>query len=398
MKTRLFVLGIIAASIALATWLAGAQTAGKEITYANQVSRLVQKRCQSCHRDDGVAPFALLSYEQIKGHAKTMRESVLAKRMPPWHADPRYGKFLNDRSLQHDEIDTLVAWIDGGMKKGDDKDLPPPATFPTGWSIGKPDVVITMPNEFSVPAEGVLPYKKFTVDPGFTEDKWIERAEARPGSKTVHHILVYIITPGVPTYDGMGNTTVLCGTAPGDMPTIYKPGLATKIPAGSKLLFEIHYTPNGKPDSDRSCIGLLFAKQPPKHEVKKNILVKLNIRIPPNDPNHGEESWFMFPSDIRALSFMPHMHVRGKSWEYEVIHPDGRKETLLSVPRFDFNWQSIYRFAEPVLIPKGAKLHCVAHWDNSANNRNNPDPNKLVTYGEQTWDEMMNGWIDYVVE
>jgi mono/diheme cytochrome c family protein/thiol-disulfide isomerase/thioredoxin len=374
------------------------KNAAAPITYSNQVARIMQKRCQSCHRAEGAAPFALGEYEQAKAWAKTIKEAVEARRMPPWHADPRYGKFLNDRSLPQEERETLLAWVESGAPEGDRRDLPPPVTFPKGWSIGEPDLVVRMPEEFPVPAEGVLPYKQFVVDPGFKEDMWVQRAEAKPGCSAVHHIILYAQKPGRPVYDLLGNTSMVCGQAPGDLAMILAPGYAKKIPAGSRLLFEIHYTPNGKPQRDRSSVALVFAKQPPKHEVRSNILANLDFRIPPGEPNHREEKSFSFPSAIRVVSFMPHMHLRGKSWEYRVLYADGRSETLLSVPRYDFNWQSFYHFAEPPLIPRGAKLQCIAHWDNSKDNPANPDPTKEVTFGLQTFEEMMNGWMEYVVE
>jgi mono/diheme cytochrome c family protein len=371
--------------------------ASKEITYSRQVARIIQRRCQSCHHPDAVAPFALTTYEQAKTWSKTIRQVVATRRMPPWHADPRYGHFTNDRSLTQAEIDTLVSWVDHGAPQGSKRDLPPPASFPTGWTIGKPDAVIRMPEDFVVPAEGVIDYQRFTVPTPFKDDVWVERCEAKPGCRAVHHILVYVLQPGKPLYDLAGNNSVLCGTAPGDMPTIFSPGMAKKIPAGASLLFEVHYTPTGKVERDRSSVGVIFAKQPPKQEVKTNILVKQGIRIPPGESNHREEQTFSFPQDIRVISFMPHMHIRGSSWEYRLLSPDGRVETLLSVPKYDFNWQSVYRFADPPIIPRGAKLLCIATWDNSKNNPANPDPTKEVTWGPQTWDEMMNGWMDYVV-
>ncbi len=371
----------------------------KAITYSRDVSRIIQRKCQSCHRADGVAPFSLTNFEQVKEKSATIRTAVLQNRMPPWLADPKHGKFVNDRSLTTDEKTTFISWLDGGAVKGDEKELPPPASFPKGWSIGDPDLVLSMPKEFDVPAEGVLDYQRFVVDPGFKQDRWVERSEAKPGCKAVHHILVYIVKDqNTPLYDPTGNTALLCGQAPGDMPTILEPGNAVKIPAGSKLIFEIHYTPLGKPMKDRSSIGLIFAKQPAKREVKTNILIKPFFSIPPNDPSHVEEAVFTFPKPIRIVSLMPHMHFRGKSFEYRIVQPDGKSETILTVPRYDFNWQSIYRFADPPVLLKGAKLQCIATWDNSKNNPANPDPNKRVTFGLQTWDEMMNGWMGYTVE
>ena len=367
-------------------------------TFSREVSRIMQRKCQSCHRVDGVAPFALLNYDQVKAKAQTIRAAVDSRRMPPWLADPKYGKFENDRSLSSQERETLLAWLDSGLPKGEEKELPAPLKFPEKWSIGNPDLVIEMLETYTVPAEGVLPYKHFSIEPGFKEDRYIQFAEAHPGSKAVHHILVYITMPGKPVYDLLGNTQLVCGTAPGDSPTILPPDVGVKIPKGAKLLFEIHYTPTGKVEQDRSSIGMIFSKTQPKYVANTNVMANLSIKIPANDANHKEEMAYSFPTDIRILSVMPHMHFRGKSFEYKIIHADGKSETILSVPRYDFNWQSIYRFVEPIKLAKGDKILCTAHWDNSKNNPANPDPSKSVVWGEQTWDEMMSGWLGYVVD
>ncbi len=368
-----------------------------EVTYAKQVSRIVQKHCQECHRPGEIGPFSLLTYKDAKAWADTIREVVLEQRMPPWHADPRHGKFTNDRRLPDEDRDTLLQWVEQGCKKGDDKDLPPAVEFTKGWKIGKPDATFEMPNEFKVPATGVLPYKKFTVDPGFKEDVWVQSAECRPGNRAVvHHILVYIQAAGKPIYAVDGTASMLVGWAPGDMPALYAPGTAKRIPAGSKLVFEVHYTPNGTEQTDRSSVGIIFAKKPPENVAETNILANLPIRIPPRVANHREEFAFTFRADAELLSFMPHMHLRGTSAKYVVTYPDGKSETLLSVPDYDFAWQSVYRFEKPLRVPKGTKLTWIGTWDNSAGNPRNPDPSKEVRWGLQTWDEMHNGWMELV--
>jgi mono/diheme cytochrome c family protein len=368
-----------------------------EVTYARQVSRLLQKRCQECHRPGESGPMALLTYDDARSWADTIREVVLEERMPPWYADPRFGHFANDRRLSPEEADLLLAWVKQGCPKGDDKDLPPPAKFPRGWRVGEPDAVYRMGEEFKVPAKGVLPYKQFLVDPQFKEDRWVQAAEARPGNRAVvHHILVYILAPGKRLYDSDGTAATLVGWAPGDMPAVYPRGTAKRIPAGSRLLFEVHYTPNGKEQTDRSSVGVVFAREPPEYVVETNILANVRLRIPPRAADHREEFRYTFREDARLYSFMPHMHLRGARARYEVAYPDGRTQTLLSVPDYDFNWQSVYRFAEPIPVPRGAKITFVAHWDNSADNPRNPDPNQEVRYGLQTWEEMMNGWMEVV--
>jgi peroxiredoxin len=374
-----------------------------KITWARDVSRIVQHRCQTCHRPGQIGPMALESYADVLDWSETIREVVEERRMPPWHADPRYGKFANDRSLSAEERRTLLAWIDQGLAKGDDRDLPPPPTFPKDWGIGKPDLVVTMPKAFDVPArkpKGGIPYQYFTVDPGFKEDRWVVRAEARPGAPEVVHHIVLFIQPKGEFFNPEGPGNVLCGTAPGDMPLVLPQGTAKKVPAGARLVFQMHYTPNGKAQSDRSSVGLVFGRQKPRHRIltrpiyPPRFIMRLD-RIPAGADNHRMESDFDFPQAGHIIAFMPHMHLRGKDFLYEARHPDGKKETLLLVPRYNFNWQSVYRCVEPVAMPKGSTLHCVAHFDNSAKNPSNPDPTRTLSWGDQTWEEMMIGWIDY---
>lgn len=368
-----------------------------KVTYAKDVSRILQKRCQECHRPGEIGPMALLDYDAARAWADTIHEVVHEGRMPPWHPDPRFGKFSNDRRLTLAEKDTLLAWVEQGCPKGDDKDLPEPIKFPAGWKIGKPDVVFQMPKEHVVPATGVLPYLRFTVDPEFTEDKWVQRAETRPGNRAVvHHIIVYVQVPGKPIYALDGTASTLVGWAPGDMPVMFPEGTAKRIPAGSKLVFEVHYTPNGKEQVDRSTVGIIFAKKPPVHVAETNILANMKIKIPAGAKEHRDQLTYTFPRDGLLLGFMPHMHLRGTSAKYAVTYPDGKTETLLYVPDYDFNWQSVYRFEKPLRMPKGTKLTWSAQWDNSADNPRNPDPKKAVIWGLQTWDEMMNGWMEVV--
>jgi peroxiredoxin len=370
----------------------------QEVTYTKRVAPIVQKRCQECHRPGEIGPFSLLSYDDLEKRTSRIREAVLEERMPPWHADPRYGKFVNDRRLTQAERDTLMSWIDQGAPKGDDRDLPPPLKFIEGWKIGKPDKIFTMARDFTVSATGVLDYQKFVVDPHLTEDTWVQAAECRPGNrKVVHHILVYILEPGRrEPYDRDGTAYTLVGWAPGDMPAMYAPNTARRVPAGSKLLFEVHYTPNGTEQTDRSSVGIVLAPKPPANSVEMNILANMIFRIPPGAAHHKGQMTFTFPQDALVLSFMPHMHLRGLSARYEMTYPDGAKETLLSVPDYDFGWQSVYRLDQPLHVPKGSKLTWIGQWDNSADNPRNPDPKKTVFWGLQTWDEMQNGWMEVV--
>jgi peroxiredoxin len=370
------------------------------VTYTRDVAPILQKSCQACHRPEQAAPFSLLNYEDAVKHARMLKEVTTQRRMPPWNSDPRYGKFNNDRRLSDRDIETVASWVDGGMPRGDDKDLPKPINWVKGWNMGKPDLVLQMPVEFEVPADGVLPYKHFTIDPGFKEDMWVWKAEARPGAPgVVHHVVVYILKPGQKQpFDDDGNMHVLVGWAPGDLALSCPPDTGLRVPKGSKLMFELHYTPNGTAMKDRSTIGLIFHKKPPKHEMLMNSFMNESIRIPPRDSHYRAETSLRFKADAQLLSLVPHMHWRGKDYYYELIYPDGRKETLLSVPRWDFNWQNTYQFTEPIKIPKGARLHAVAHWDNSRNNPYNPDPSQEVRFGLQTWEEMMVGWAVYTWE
>lgn len=379
---------------------AGTTPARKDITYTKHVAPILQQRCQVCHRPGQAAPFALLTYEDAVKHARMLKEVTTQRRMPPWHADPRHGQFVNARRLTNQEIETLASWVDAGTPRGDNKDLPKPIDWVKGWSMGKPDVVLEMPQEFEVAAEGVLPYKHFTIDPGFKEDMWVEKAEARPGAASVvHHVVVYILKPGQNRpFDDQGNMNILVGWAPGDLALNCPPQTGLRIPKGSKLMFELHYTPNGTAIKDRSKIGIIFHKKKPKYELFTNSFINESIRIPQRDPHYRAEASMRFRADARILSFVPHMHWRGKNYFYELIYPDGRKRALLSVPRWDFNWQSTYMFAEPIKVPKGSRLHAIAHWDNSRNNPYNPDPNKEVRFGLQTWEEMMVGWCVYTWE
>jgi peroxiredoxin len=372
------------------------------VTYAKDISRILQKNCQDCHRPGQIGPMSLLTYRDARAWSETIKEVVRDKRMPPWYADPRYGHFSNDRSLPAKEREALLAWIDQGMPKGDDKDLPPPRVFPEVWKIGKPDVIIRMPEEFDVPAEmpklGV-PYKHFMVQTDFDEDRWVERAEAKPGAAAVvHHIIAFVLPPGERFFPGSPRTPTLCGTAPGEMPLILPPGMAKKIPKGSKIVFQMHYTPNGKVQKDRSEIGLIFAKKPPQKEVVTIPIYNLFFSIPPGDDNFKLEQTYTFKKDGAIVGFMPHMHLRGKDFLYRAKYPDGKSEILLSVPRFNFNWQSVYRPAKEIPMPEGTVLECVAHFDNSAKNPNNPDPTATVRWGDQTWEEMMVGWVDIAYE
>jgi peroxiredoxin len=364
-----------------------------EVTYAGKVAAIVQNKCQGCHRPGQSAPFALLSYDQVRKHAATIREVIDERRMPPWHADPRYGHFANDRSLSAEERAAFLTWIDRGTPLGDPKDLPPARQFVEGWQIGKPDVVFEMPEPYYVAAQGVVAYIYFRVPTHFTEDKWIQAAEAIPGDRSVvHHIVVYIL-PDTPKGERPRPIHV-CGYAPGDLPMIYPEGTAKRLPAGATILLQLHYTPNGKVRVDRSKVGFVFAKSKVTRQAFTLGIANPDLMLPAKADNVAVASSYVLPSDARLLNLMPHMHLRGKDFEYKVTRPGESPQVILSVPAFDFGWQSYYTLAAPLELPKGTRIDCLAHFDNSEKNPYNPNPSQLVRWGEQTFEEMMIGYVD----
>ena len=379
------------------------QAAGT-VTFCKDVAPVLQRNCQECHRPGQVAPMPLLTYEDAVAWSDTIREVLQQKRMPPWLADPHFGKFQNDRSLADADRAALLGWIDQGCPKGDAADMPPAKEFAEGWSIGKPDAVFTMPMEYTVPADGGprgVKYQYFIAETHFDEDRWIQAAEAKPGNPAVvHHIIVYVVKPGIgglvreKTGDGIGDG-FLTAFAPGELGTVLAPGTAKRLPKGAILAFQMHYTPNGVEQTDKSSVGLVFAKEPPKVEVRTRAIAQKRLSIPAGEADYEAKSETTFDQDADLLSFLPHMHLRGKDFKYEVVYPDGKRETLLSVPRYDFAWQSTYRLDKPLHLPAGTRIECTAHFDNSTKNPNNPDPKKTVRWGEQTWEEMMIGFVDY---
>jgi peroxiredoxin len=367
-----------------------------KVNYAADVAPIVQRRCQECHRPGQVGPFSLMDYDQVRRRAKAIREVVEQRRMPPWHADPRYGHFSNDRSLSPRERAVILAWVDQGSPAGDPMDAPKAAAFADGWEIGKPDYVFKMPRPYKVAAEGVLAYQYFRVPTNFKEDTWIQAAEARPGDRSVvHHILVSIDDQ----HDDHANDAAegfFVAYAPGDVPVVYPKGTAKLIPAGSDLIFQVHYTPIGQEKVDCSSVGLVVAKGPVEHKAITLGIAQRSFAIPPGADNHPVEAGYTFTKETQLLSFFPHMHLRGKSFQYTAAYPDGRSEVLLSVPAYDFGWQSVYRLTEPKQLPRGTRIQCLAHFDNSTKNPANPDPTMTVRWGEQTFEEMMIGYLDCV--
>ena len=338
-----------------------------EVTYSKDIARIVQNRCQECHRPGQIGPMPLLNYDDVSSWAQMIHEVVADNRMPPWHADPKFGKWKNDRRLSSDDRGKLLAWIDAGCPKGDDKDLPEPKKYVEGWSIGTPDAVFKMPQPFTVPAKapkGGVPYKYFVVPTNFEEDKWIQAVEAKPGNYgVVHHIIVYVINAGKReknAADGVGSG-MLVPYAPGDLGNIFPLGTAKKIPKGASLAFQMHYTPNGTEQVDQSCVGLVFAKEPPKNESKTRGIAQQAFIIPAGADNHKVTSRTTFTQDVLLHGMFPHMHLRGKSFQFEVVYPDGKRDTLLNVPRYDVGWQANYLLEQPLRLPASTKIECTAH-------------------------------------
>jgi hypothetical protein len=415
-------------------------------TFAKDVAPIMFNKCASCHRPGEVAPMSLLSYNDARPWASAIKQKVSTRAMPPWHADPAHGTFRNDLRLNDTEIDTIVRWVDGGAREGDPSALPALPKFPEGWQIGKPDAVFEMAQEFEIPASAEIAYQYFEVPTNFTEDKWMQAGEVRAGDRAhVHHIIVYVREPGrtarpnvvtvrpianaaaptqpaapalervaagaatagqrpvVPAAPGAGRPpaggdAMLVNWAVGEDAPIHVPGTAKRIPAGSTLIFQVHYTTNGKPGRDRSKIGLVFAKEPPQREIRTGLIANALFAIPPGAGDHQVEAEATFSDDVKIWSMHPHMHLRGKDMTYTATYPDGRSEILLRVPKYDFGWQTDYWLAQPLSVPKGTKIRVAAHFDNSPANRANPDPKATVRWGDQTWEEMMIGFFTYTVE
>ena len=369
------------------------------VTYGNQISRIMSDHCVSCHRPGEIAPFSLTTYDEVVGWAEMIDEVVQEQRMPPWHANPDHGTFINDTSLTAGERELIKQWVENGAPKGDLSKAPKQKEYNPKWQIGTPDVIVKINDRpFKVPATGTVEYKYFVVDPGFKEDKWIQAAECRPGNRSVvHHIICALDQSGRKKAQVHGdlNSEWIAATAPGAKPLQLPEGYAKFVPAGSKLVFQMHYTPNGTPQEDISSVGFIFADP---SSVKKRVATHAaenhRIKIPPHADNHKEVAGYRFRNKSQILHMFPHMHLRGKSFRYIAEYPDGSEEILLDIPNYDFNWQNAYVFAEPKIVPKGTILRCIAHYDNSEENLANPDPTKTIRWGDQTWEEMMIGYFD----
>lgn len=399
MSRKLFTLALAAMS------MGAAQAATAKVTYTKDIAPLLQEKCIECHRTQGLAPFNLQSYEQVRVWSAAIRKEVHSGRMPPWGLDPEIGEWSNDPTFSKEEMATLDAWFDGGMPKGNPKDMPEPTGYHEDWSIGKPDMIFDM-KEVTIPAEGVMPYQYHVTEMNIEEDLYVQSLEVLPGNrKVVHHVIVFLQPPPAVANamkDGVTNT-MLDVYAPGSPPGINPPGVARLIPAGSKLQWQIHYTPTGEEEVDQSRFGIVLAKEKPKELMRTLTVVNARFEIPAHAENYKVESKMTIPKDATIYSYTPHMHYRGKAMDFYLTEPGGEEELACSIPRYDFNWQLDYFLKEPRRVPAGTQVRVVAHFDNSAGNEYNPDPTKAVRWGEQTWEEMMMGglflsWADGVVD
>ena len=413
-------LAFIAFLVGIATMTASMSATVTEdsptITYNKDVLPILQKNCQTCHRPGEIAPMSFLTYKDTRPWAKAMKVAVVNRQMPPWFADPNYGHFANDKRLSDADIKTIAAWADGGAIEGDEKYKPAPVVFPEGWSL-KPDMVIEMPQDIQLPATGTINYKSILVKANFEEDMWVVAADLRPGNaQAVHHMRAIVrppgsawmkdATPGV-AYEA-GDPEVGRQGEGSDLLGKFNPGLGAQdfsrfesakfVPKGSDIVFSMHYTAIGKPATDRSKLGLVFAKAGP--EVRfftHDGPTAGNLAIPAGDGNAEIVSEMTAMADTKLVYLQPHMHLRGKDYEVRLIFPSGKIETIFKAP-WDFNWQLGYDLAEPIAIPQGTRIVGIAHYDNSANNKYNPDPNKLVIWGNQNWEEMQNCFMSFLVD
>ncbi|HEX4951291.1 MAG TPA: thiol-disulfide isomerase [Blastocatellia bacterium] len=437
----------------------GNKMAAKPVTFNKDVAPIVFKSCAECHRPGEPAPFSMLSYKEIRPWARAIKEQVVNKKMPRWDANPAHQKFANDPRLTQKEIDTIAAWVDGGAIEGNVKDLPPVPKFTAGWNIGKPDLILTMPEEFTLEASGPDEYQYFEIPTSFTEDKYIQAVEARPGNRqVVHHIIAFIkppqkenpnrpklskeeiaklraeaekqsiqyqegflrrTKPDAPFYNdgcnippeeykkrrveggegGGNNNNWLIGYAPGNITQPWPEGTVKKIPAGSSIVFQVHYSKvAGSVQKDRSSVGLIFAKAPPKKEIMMAGVANPFMKLEPGQANQKVTACWTTKEDIHIYTLTPHMHVRGTAQRIEAIYPNGKSEVLLDVPTYSFAWQTTYELKEPKAIPKGTRFLVTTWYDNSPKNKFNPDPTKAVRWGDPTYDEMMIGFIEYTID
>jgi hypothetical protein len=450
-RSLLIAFGLMAVIASVHTRAQSSTAAPAAPTYSRDLAPILYRNCTACHRPGEIGPMPLLSYKDVRPWAKSIAARVEAGTMPPWHADPSVGEFDNDRRLSAADKDTIARWAAAGAPEGNPGDLPPQPKYADGWMIGQPDTILSMQEDYPLPASGAIAYQYFEVPTNFAEDRWIQAFEVRPGNRAVvHHVIVYTKPPQaagspravsargsaragarpVPLFEFGPDMEIPAGQTggrplapdqrptpgpndrpaprglgasigayvPGNSTRVYPEGTAARLVAGSTLVFQMHYTTTGTATTDRTSIGLVFAKTPPPTELHFTALLNGALHIPAGDPDHRVDAEMTMNRDVTLWSMLPHTHVRGKQWRYDVTCPDGRNETILVVPNYDFDWQTDYLFKRPLKLPQGTKLHAAAWYDNSARNKSNPDPTKDVWWGDQTWEEMMFTGLTYSVD
>lgn len=373
------------------------EPAAQPVSYSREIAPLLQKHCVACHSPGNIGPFAMSSYRKVKGWSAMIEEVVLDHRMPPWHADPHYGKFANDRALTSAETHTLLTWIEQGCPRGNDEDpltnaLPPAVT----WALGQPDFVVSLPEPQDIPATGTLDYRYLDADFEMPRDAWLRAAVCRAdNAKVVHHIIVRVRYPE--SYqDAPPEAYLFTSWVPGLMQSEFPAGTGMFLPKGARFNFEVHYTTTGQAQTDRSELGLYLAKEPAQRLLEVRASETRDFELPPGEPAIQHFCDYCFKRDTLIYELSPHMHLRGSWFKFQLLYPDGRRETVLSVPDYDFNWQTGYRLAEPKRVPAGTWMLCTGAHDNSATSPNNPDPTKRVKWGLQSWDEMFMGFMTVV--
>jgi hypothetical protein len=414
---------VTVASVLVVPTLLGVRTEAQQPTataptFSKDVAPILYKNCVSCHRPGEIAPMSLVTYDQARPYAKAIANAVTARTMPPWHAEAPAGTFHNERTLSDPERAVLAAWAAGGAPNGDPTDLPPQPTFSEGWSLGKPDVVLEMLEDYRLPAKGTVEYEWFYIPTNFTEAKWVKSIEIRPGNrKAVHHVLVYhrAKPDGKPVPIARANAKhqgnpppeeegvserprrsdlggmpprLIATYAPGTNPQVAPAGTAFRLEPGGILELQMHYTATGQPTSDRTKVGITFSTESSPREVRAQHFMNMTLKLPAGAADVAVTTDFEFLNNATVWGLFPHTHLRGKRWAYTLELPNGETKSILLVPRYDFNWQTYYMFKEPLQVPKGAKIVSKAWYDNSAANKNNPNPTVDVLWGDQTWREM----------
>ena len=396
MRLRFWSVALVAA-VCLAALPRATPAQAPDVTFTRDVAPILLDKCVGCHRPGEAAPMPLRTYQEARPFARAIKDRVVSRRMPPWPADRSVGSFANDPSLTSDEIAAIVRWVDGGAPQGDPKDMPPLPQFPEGWQLGEPDMIVELP-EIQVPAAGadIFPIPNVTLD--LKEDRWIRAVEVRPGNREVTHHAVLFGGGGTGLLAASNVANVLAVWAVGTPPTVYPEGMGRWLRKGQVITANLHYHPNGTATTDRIRIGLYFGKGELGKEVRTGVAGNVTFEIPPHASGHELRGVYVADQDISIVSFFPHMHLRGKDMKMTATYPDGRRQVLLNVPAYDFNWQLFYYPTTRLPIPRGTRIDVVAHYDNSAANRANPDPGRAVTFGETSADEMMFGTFEFIAD